>query len=53
MTTPELVPLRTRYLLLEEEEAQVQATLDMLKHENQWIKGLIFRLAAAIKNIGK
>ena len=52
MTTPEQVLLKKR-LRLPDEETQVQATLDMLKRENTWLKNLISRVAKAIGNIGK
>jgi hypothetical protein len=52
MMTPEQVLVRKRLRHLEE-EAQVQSMLDMLRHENQWMKDFISRLVAAIKNIGK
>jgi hypothetical protein len=52
MTTPEQVLVRKQLQHLEE-EAHLQSTLDMLKHENQWMKGFIFRLSEVIKNMGK
>jgi hypothetical protein len=52
MTTPERVLVRKRLRHLDE-ASHLQATLDMLKHENQWMKDFISRLVAAIKNIGK
>jgi hypothetical protein len=43
---------RNRLRLLEE-DAEVQAMLDMLKRENAWVKHLVFRVARAIGRIGK
>jgi hypothetical protein len=52
MTTPERALVRNRLRLLEE-EAEVQSTLDLVKRENAWVKGLVFRVAKAVGNIGK
>jgi hypothetical protein len=52
MTTPEQLLVRKRLRLLDE-EAEVQSTLELLEHENAWVKSFIARLAKAIRSIGK
>ncbi len=52
MTTLERAMARNR-LRLREEDAEVQAMLDMLKRENAWLKDLVLRAARAIGRIGK